>query len=75
MDDLEDLKKKYQAEIEKLESEDLIEVAESREKALELARKGIEQVEPDKLTPEHIESIANEMQVVAKMILEERSKN
>lgn len=67
--------KKFQAQIEKLESEDLREVVKSRQKALELAKRGIEQVEPKKLTHEHIESIANELQIVAKMILEERKIN
>lgn len=72
---MDDLKNKYQAQIEKLESDDLREIVEDREKALEAARKGIEEVEPEKLTVEHIEAMANEMQVIAKMILEERSKN
>ena len=72
---MDDLKKKFQAEIEQFDSENLKIIAENREKALEYARKGIEQVEPEKLTPEHIESMANELQIVAKMILEERTKN
>ena len=69
------LKKAYQAQIEQLDSDNLKIILEDREKALQYARKGIEQIEPEKLIPEHIESIANEMQIVAKMILEERTKN
>ena len=72
---MDELRKKYQAEIEKLESEDLREIAENRERALEQARKAVEQVEPERLTPDHIEAMANEMQIIAKMILEERTKN
>ncbi len=72
---MDELKKKYQAQIEQLDSDNLKIILSDREKALEYAKKGIEQIEPKKLTPEHIESIANEMQIVAKMILEERTKN
>lgn len=72
---MDDLKKKYQAQIELLDSDKLELIVEDREKALEYARKGIEQVEPEKLTPDHIEAMANEMQIIAKMILEERTKN
>lgn len=72
---MDELRNKYQAEIEKLESDDLRKIVEDRERALEAARKGIEEVEPDKLSPDYISTIANEMQIVAKMILEERTKN
>lgn len=72
---MDNLKKKYQAEIEKLDSENLKIILEDREKALEYAKRGIEQVEPEKLSTEHINTIADEMQIVAKMILEERTKN
>lgn len=72
---MDELKRKYQAQIEQLDSGPLQEIVTNREKAIEAARKGIELVEPEKLTPEHIEAIANEMQIIAKMILEERTKN
>ncbi len=72
---MDELKKKYQAQIEQLDSDNLKIILADREKALECAKKGIEHIEPEKLTPEHIESIANEMQIVAKMILKERSVN
>lgn len=72
---MDELKKQYQAQIEQLDSDNLKIILTDREKALEYAKKGIEQLEPEKLTPEHIESIANEMQIIAKMILEERTKN
>ena len=72
---MDDLKKKFQSQVEQLDSNNLKIIVDNREKALEYARKGIEQVEPEKLTPEHIESMANELQIVAKMILEERTKN
>lgn len=67
--------KKFQAQIGKLESDNLREVVYNRQKAIELAKRGIEEVEPERLTPEHIESIANELQIVAKMVLEERKIN
>ena len=73
--DMDDLKKKYQAQIEQMDSENLKIILEDREKALECARKGIEQVEPENLTPEHTEAVANEMQIIAKIILEERKIN
>lgn len=72
---MDELKRKYQSQIENLDSEPLREIVENRERAVEAARKGIEMVEPDKLTPEHIEAIANEIQIIGKMILEERTKN
>lgn len=72
---MDDLIRKFQDQIEKLDSDSLRDVVKDRQKALELAKRGIEQVEPKKLTHEHIESIANELQIVAKMILEERKIN
>lgn len=72
---MDELKRKYQTEIENLDSDQLKSIAENRDKAMEAARKGIQLVEPEELTPEHIEAIANEMQIIAKMILEERTKN
>jgi hypothetical protein len=68
----------YEKSIQKLDNEVLEIISQNREKALEYARKGIEQTEPDKLTTKDIKLIADNMQILARRILEERrilSKN
>lgn len=64
----------YKKMFQKLTNITLRQVAESRTVALDYARKGIEQQESSNLTAERIERMAEEMQKVAKMVLEERSK-
>lgn len=65
--------KRYKSRIKELKSEDLKIVAEDELKALELARKGIIEVEPEKKEDlEYLYSIAHGMQSLAKLILKER---
>ena len=45
-----------------------------RDQALEYAKKGIQEIEPENLTDEYIETLADEIQSIAKMIWEERTK-
>lgn len=71
--DLTDLSEQYKKQIDSLDDETLRMTIDDRGKALEYARKGIEQIEPEKLTDEYVEAVANEMQNIAKMILEERA--
>ena len=68
----------YEKEIKKLDIKVLEIISQDREKALEYARKGIEQTEPDKLADRHIARVADDMQIIARVILKERealSKN
>lgn len=68
--------KRYKSRIEMLKSEDLQVVANDEIKALELARKGIEEVEPEKKEDvEYLQAVANGMQQLAKEILERRTLN
>jgi hypothetical protein len=63
----------YRKQIQNLDSESLKSIAEDHSKALEYVKKGIELTNWDKsLTEENIEAIANEMQLVAQMVLKER---
>jgi len=45
-----------------------------RDQALEYAKKGIQEIEPENLTDEYIETLADEIQSITKMIWEERTK-
>lgn len=45
-----------------------------RNQALEYARKGIQEIEPENLSDEYIEVVADEMQRIAGMIWTERIK-
>jgi len=66
----------YSKQIQNLDSESLKSIVEDHSKAVEYVKKGIELTNWNKsLTDEDIEAIANEMQVVAKMIIKERSTN
>lgn len=47
-------------------------ISQNREKALEYARKGIMQTEPEKANDAYIALIADSMQVLARIVLEER---
>lgn len=66
---------RYKSHIEKLKTEDLKIVVEDELKALELARKGISEVEPEKKDDlEYLYSVAHGMQALAKFVLEKRNK-
>lgn len=64
----------YKKQIQRLSTEIIRLILEDRSKALEYARIGIGQIEPNNLTEEHIEDVANELQRVAGFILEDRTK-
>ncbi len=72
---IEELQEKYKKQFQNLDSEGLRQISTDRSKAEEYAKKGIETVEPKNLNYDYIQTVANTMQLVAKMLLEERSKN
>ncbi len=71
---IEKLASEYKKQLDKLDSETLRIMSEDRSKATEYARKGIQEVEPENLSEEYVQTVANDMQVIARMILEERNK-
>lgn len=77
MDKLEEIlkDKRYKGRIEALKSEDLQIIAKDELKALELARKGIDEIEPEKKKDlEYLYSVTHGMQSLARLILENRNK-
>lgn len=75
MDDLKKIleDKRYKERIESLKNKDLEIVAKDEMKALELAKKGIAEVEPEKKDDlEYLNLVAHGVQQLAKMVLEKR---
>ena len=75
MDDLEILSKEINSQLEKIGDETLEIIYKNHAKAVEYVKKGAEAVNYRKLEQTEIEELAHEMQVVAKMVLKERSTN
>lgn len=78
MNTFEDILKdeRYKNRIEQLKSEDLRIISQDELKALDLARKGIEEVEPEKKEDlEYLQAVARGMQKLAIAILKKRSQN
>ena len=69
---LANLPERHKKTIHRLSNEALTKMYNSREIALEYAKKGIIKTDPEQLNDEHIEIIADGAQVLARMILEER---
>ncbi len=63
----------YGERLRKLTKKTLEDILRDRIKALEYAKKGIEANEPEKLTVDYLELVADGMQVLARQILKERS--
>ncbi len=64
---------RYKSRIDSLDTETLKILTADRLKALEYAKKGIEEKEPEKTNdPEYLEIVANGMQELAKAVLEKR---
>ena len=74
IDDLTKQSEKYQKQLQGLNIATLSFIVSDRTRALEYAKKGIQEVEPENLTDEYVETVADEMQRVAKMFLEEKIK-
>lgn len=72
---IEEISSKYKQEIQKLNSEGLRVLSKDRSRAIEYAKKGIEEIEPEKLNDDYIRAVASEMQIIANLVLEERAKN
>lgn len=68
-----EISSKYKDLIQKLDNDTLLLIVKNRIKALEYAKKGMEEVDPDNLTDENVRSVASEMQIVANLILEEKT--
>jgi hypothetical protein len=66
---------RYKEFFQRFRGQTLKRVLNDRSTALECAKRGIQVVEPDKLTDQYMESVADLMQKVAKVILEKRTKS
>lgn len=64
----------YSRQIRKFTTETFRILADERDKALEQARKAIKDFEPEKLTNEYVEKVADGIQELARKMLAERSK-
>lgn len=62
----------YKEKISALSTESLEIILQDRNKAIEYAKKGLMQTEPEKDTDAYIELIADSMQILAKIVLDER---
>lgn len=62
----------YKKRIGELSDESLKIILKDRKKAIEYAKRGIEQTEPKKANDEYITLVADSMQILAKIVLEER---
>lgn len=62
----------HKSQIEKLDDETLLIIFKDREKTLEYAKKSIMTNEPENLNGEYIQKVTDGMQVLARMVLEER---
>ncbi len=62
----------YKEQIKKLSTEGLETIFHDREKALEYAKKGVEQMEPENRNEDYIIKVAESMQILARIVLEER---
>jgi len=64
----------YGKQIRKFTTETFKILANERDKTVEQARKAIKDFEPEKLTDEYVEKVADGMQELAREMLNERSK-
>lgn len=75
---LENLPDSYKKQIKRFSSEGLQIMFQNRAKALEYAKKTIEKFSPEDLNEEYVGKVADGMQILARIVLEERgilSKN
>jgi len=64
----------FKKQIEQLSTETIVRLVGNRQDALGQARKLLEKNYPNDITEENIEAVADDMQMIAKMIWEERTK-
>ncbi len=64
----------FKKQIEQLSTETIVRMVGNRQDALEQARKLLEKNYPNNITKENIEAVADDMQMIAKMIWEERTR-
>jgi len=69
---LETLREEYKKKLAHLDTETLRQVAQNHATAQKYAERGIGTIEPENLNDKYIETIANEMQVLARLLLTER---
>ncbi len=70
---LESLLKDYKSKLARLDTETLKQVTQNHATAQQYAERGIGVIERENLNDKYIETIANEMQSIASMLLKERS--
>ncbi len=63
----------YASKVRKFTNETFITLISDRDQAVELARKTVEEFEPENLTDDYIEVVADAMQELAQKVLEERA--
>ena len=68
-----EISKDYQKRLQNIETETLELIYKDHAKAVEYIKKGRKAVDGEELTDNQLEQIANEIQVIAKMILSERT--
>jgi hypothetical protein len=64
----------YKRQIQKLDTEGIKRIFTDRSDALKFAKEGIEKIDPQNHNNEDVDSIANEMQLFARLLFEERRK-
>lgn len=64
----------FRAEIQRLSNEGLKRCLDDRSVALKYARQIVEKLEPENLNDEHINKLADGMQLFAQVLLKERSR-
>jgi len=69
---IENLSKEQKEFIQNLDNETIARIHIDREEALKYAETGIKQTEPEKLNPDHLEKVADYMQILARIVLSER---
>jgi uncharacterized Zn finger protein len=74
VESLKEDRESYKRQIAKLSNENLNIILTDRQKALEFAKKAILQVDRENLNDDYVEVVADGMQDIALMILEERIK-
>ena len=75
MNDLQKQSDRIKRQIEKLDNETLEQIYINHAKAVEYVKKGLQEVSVEALSNNSIEDIAHEMQIIAKIELNQRSSS
>ncbi len=63
----------YASKVRKFTNETFITLITDRDRAIELAKKTVEEFEPENLTDDYVEVVADAMQELAQKVLQERA--